>query len=303
MLKAFDVPRPCPLCGREGGSELYRHRGRIVQCRFCGLVRRDPVPSAQDLLELYRSSDYFRLSAANGIGYGDYFADELIYRPYFRRKFELLSRFRRPPGTLLEIGAAAGYALDEARRSGWDVRGLEVSASAASYARTRFGLIVEEGGITDVPIDSTWDVIVAFQTIEHLPDVRGALRALARVLKPGGVLFLTTPDHGSFVRLAMRRFWPSYRPEHLVYFDRRRLRSLLATEGFRSLSIRSDRPLWVPLQRLVERAAHYYWAKRVYSRLIPQLRVPVWLGDMVVIAQRIREDSSHAGAIGRAARS
>lgn len=277
---------PCPLCGRRDSRVLYEHRGRIVRCRGCGLVRRDPIPSGDELRSIYRASDYFRLRSANGIGYGDYFADEDVYRPYFRSHLALVARFRPPPGRLLEIGAAAGYALDEARAAGWSVRGLELSPEAVRSARDRFGVDVLEGGVDALDEEAAYDVIVAFQTLEHLADVRGALRAIRRALRPGGVLLLTTPDHDSVVRKLTRRFWVSYRPEHVLYFDRGTLSALLSEEGIPIELATADRSLRVPLARMVERASHYYGLPRPRLGPLGGWRVPVRLGDMVVIARR-----------------
>jgi len=262
------------------------HRGRIVACRKCGLVRRDPIPTSDALLEIYRADDYFQLSGDTGIGYRDYFADAPVYRPYFRRKFEILSRYIAPPGALLELGAGAGFALEAARDAGWEAHGLELSGAAVTWGREKLGVDIAGGGFDDLNDTGRWDVIAAFQTIEHLPNVRDALRRIRRALRPGGVAFLTTPDHGSLNRRVLRRFWPSYRPEHLLYFDLRSFRRLLEAEGYRVEFIAPDDPLLVPIHRLLERVAHYYVRRRVDPPAIPWFRVPVPLGDMQTIARK-----------------
>ncbi len=265
---------------------MYTHRGRIVACLACGLPRRDPMPSSQELGAIYSAEDYFQLSGDSGIGYRDYFADAPVYRPYFRRAFAVLERFARPPGALLELGAGAGFALAAARDAGWEVRGLELSSTAAAWARQHVGVDITVGGADDLGDHQRWDVIAAFQTIEHFVDVRSALRRVREALRPRGLLFLTTPDHGSLSRRVFRRFWLSYRPEHLVYFDQRSLRRILEEEGFRVELIGADEPLVVPVHRLIERAAHYYFRRRVEPPIIPWCRIPVWPGDMRAIARK-----------------
>lgn len=265
---------------------MYTHRGRIVACLVCGLVRRDPVPASEELRSIYTAADYFQLSRETGIGYRDYFADGPVYRPYFRRKFAALRSYATPPGALLELGAGAGFALEAARDAGWDARGLELSGGAVAWAREHSAVDITVGGVDDLRDHERWDVIVAFQTIEHLVDVRSALRRVREALRPRGLLYLTTPDHGSMSRRALRRFWLSYRPEHLVYFDQRSLRRILEEEGFHIEHIGPDDPLVVPLHRLFERAAHYYLRRSVEPPVIPRCRVPVWLGDMQAIARK-----------------
>lgn len=262
------------------------HRGRIVECLGCGLVRRDPIPATDELLEIYRSDDYFQLRGDKGIGYRDYFADAPVYRPYFRRKFETLRRHVTSPGALLELGAGAGFALEAAVDAGWQAHGLELSGAAATWGREHLGVDAAVGGFDDLVDEERWDVVAAFQTIEHLPNVRDALRRIHRALRPGGVTFLTTPDHGSLNRRLLRGLWPSYRPEHLLYLDIRSLRRLLEEEGYRVELIGPDDPLLVPIHRLVERAAHYYLRRRIEPPAIPWFRVPVPLGDMQTIARK-----------------
>lgn len=265
---------------------MYEHQGRIVTCLTCGLARRDPIPAAETLLDIYRADDYFQLPGDSGIGYRDYYADAPTYRPYFRRKFAVLRRYAPPPGALLEIGAGAGFALEAARDAGWQAHGLELSDAAVAWARRHLAADVTVGGFDDLRDHERWDVIAAFQTIEHLAGVREALRRVRTALRPNGLVFLTTPDHGSLSRKVLRWHWLSYRPEHLVYFERRHLRRLLDEVGFRVELIGGDDPLWVPIHRLLERAAHYYFRRRVEPPVMPWCRVPVWLGDMQVIARK-----------------
>jgi SAM-dependent methyltransferase len=253
----------------------------------CGLARRDPIPEPESLLDIYRADEYFQLSGDSGIGYRDYYADAPMYLPYFRRKFAVLRRYADPPGALLEIGAGAGFALEAARDAGWQAMGLELSSAAVAWAQRHLAVDVTVGGFDDLRDHERWDVIAAFQTIEHVVDVREALRRVRAALRPSGLVFLTTPDHGSLSRKVLRRFWLGYRPEHLVYFEQRHLRRLLGEVGFRVELIGADDPLRVPVHRLLERAAHYYMRRRVEPPVIPWCRIPVWLGDMQVIARKI----------------
>lgn len=250
-------------------------------------MRRDPIPTTDALLAIYRADDYFQLRGDAGIGYRDYVADAPVYRRYFRRKLAILRRYAAPPGALLEVGAGAGFALEAARDAGWDAHGLELSAAAVRWARQELGVDIAVGGLDEVEDEKRWDVVVAFQTIEHLPDVRDGLRRVWRALRPGGVTLLTTPDHASLNRRLLRGLWPSYRPEHLVYFDAHSLRRLLEEEGFRVELIGPDDPLLVPLHRVVERVAHYYLRRRVEPPAMPWFRLPVPLGDMQAIARKI----------------
>lgn len=249
-------------------------------------MRRAAALSPTELAALYASSEYYSLGERHGIGYADYYGDERMYRTYFRHKLRRL-RSVLPPGKLVEVGAAAGFALVEARRIAWTVEGIEMSPHAACFAHERFALDVRIGTFDDLTPSGDADVVAAFQTIEHVTDVRSALRSMHAALRPRGALVLTTPDHDSRQRKFMGRFWPSYRPEHLTYLDRRSVHRFLFEEGFRVRSVRNDDPLLVPVSRLLERASHYWARIRIDGRALSALYVPVWLGDMEIVAERM----------------
>jgi len=78
-----------------------------------------------------------------------------------------------------------------------------------------------------------FDVIIMNDVIEHLHNIHSLLHKVHKLLKPGGILFLVTPDVGSFTRKILRKHWHHFKPyEHLVYFSRFTLRSLLQPCGF-----------------------------------------------------------------------
>jgi len=296
-LPLTDVGDKCRICGAVLAIEVRAGpHGRLVRCDGCGTIFQDPRPSADELRAIYRSDDYFALGKRTGIGYADYVGDEAMYRGYFARKLARLGRWTRP-GRMFEIGCAAGFSLDEARRAGWAVSGVEMSPAAAHYARDMLGLDVRVGGLEDLPpVEEAYDAVLALQTIEHLVDPTALLSWACTALRPGGLIVLTTPDVSSLPSKVLGRWWPSYRPEHLSYFDRRTLRSLIERGGLSTISVSGDSPLFVPLPRIVERLHHYFGLPAVLSSLVPRLSIPIWLGDLELIARKERRGAAEEGA-------
>jgi 2-polyprenyl-3-methyl-5-hydroxy-6-metoxy-1,4-benzoquinol methylase len=224
----------CHLCGGTDRRTLRRDQGyEIVECRTCGLRYLYPRPSLQETEELY-SEHYFQSTDALGRGYEGYTEQADNLRATFRDRLRFL-----PPRTsgrrLLDVGAAAGYFVEQARLAGWDAEGIEPSKWAAAYARDHVGVPVREGILdaTTFPNDS-FDVVTFWEVIEHLPDPREFLMQVARVAKPGASVYLSTPDSGSTVARVLGRNWLGWRkvPEHLFFFDRRSLERLLDETGF-----------------------------------------------------------------------
>lgn len=228
--------RACDLCGGRSVAPLYEVDGYpIVRCRGCGLVFVGSAPRPEDLIALY-DEGYWEDAAA--VGYGGYLAAETRKRRHYRGLLERIEAIAAP-GTMLEVGCAYGYFLDEARRRGWRVRGLEPSPHAAAQARERFGLEVLSGPLAELPVEpGSCDAIALWDVIEHLPDPRETLERVHAWLREDGVLALSTGDFGSLAARLHGRDWSLMTPPwHQHYFSRGTMRRLLAATGFGLVSL------------------------------------------------------------------
>jgi 2-polyprenyl-3-methyl-5-hydroxy-6-metoxy-1,4-benzoquinol methylase len=203
-----------PTCHRVG------EHGDLYRCRDCGTVHQPSLPQGAELHDLYRQmSDE------------SYLLEEEGRRRMARRLLDLLGG-HVPHGRLLDVGCGHGLLLDEARRRGYEVEGLELSAQAARYARETLGLSVRETALENTALDDDrYDAVVAVDVLEHLDDPVGALKHMCALLAPGGALLVATPDPSSLVaRLAGRRWW-CYLPAHLCLIPRETLRTLIRANG------------------------------------------------------------------------
>lgn len=222
----------CVVCG---GRERRRFREQagytLVVCTGCGLRFLDPQPTQDELASLY-SETYYVSSDSRQRGYQGYATDAENWRRTFRDRLRDLPATK---GTLLDVGAATGFFIEQARAVGWDAIGLEPSAWAAEYARLELGMDVVTGTLESMHFpDQAFDAVTLWEVIEHLADPLSTLREIRRILRPGGQLVLSTPDAGSFVARAFGKRWLGWRkvPEHLFFFDRSNLDRLLVRAGF-----------------------------------------------------------------------
>src|SRR5262249_48215590 len=137
---------------------------------------------------------------------------------------EYISRNFRLPAVpkLLDVGCALGFMLDEATQAGWDAQGVESSQFAGQYARERTGCNGFAGTLQDAKFpDGSFDVLTLMDVIEHVPEPAQLLGEVFRVLRPGGVIYIVTPNFNSlFVRLyglGAYGIWPD---QHIMYFHR-----------------------------------------------------------------------------------
>jgi SAM-dependent methyltransferase len=166
-------------------------------------------------------------------GYPDYASDERFIRKNFQKKLRYLEKLRAP-GSILDVGAAYGYFLDEARNRGWDVHGIDVSTHAAAVAREKLDLKIEVDDFLEHDYkDRLFDVITMFDAIEHMEEPIRILKKSFDLLKPGGILFVGTGDNDCLWARILGKNWYFYNPpQHVVVFSAATLCSILRNCGF-----------------------------------------------------------------------
>ena len=232
----------CNQCGSDNYTVLFEGRDRlhnlpgtfpVVQCRNCGLVYLNPRPDASTL--------------------PDYYPEE--YTPYGSDKKTVVARIQAwlrkreakriaaqlPRGArVLEIGCAAGDLLRPMRDcAGLSVCGVEMSPYAADIAREQYGLDVYTGTIFDAPFpNGAFDAVIMRHVVEHFPSPRLALERSAALLRPGGLILVSTPNFDSLDRRVFGENWYDYdTPRHLTLFSAKTLARMLEKEGFAIQSI------------------------------------------------------------------
>lgn len=137
---------------------------------------------------------------------------------------------------MLDIGCGNGEFLNIAREMGWQTEGIDMDAKAVEVCRSR-GLKVACGSVELLTHEKEkYDVITISHVIEHVHDPLNLLHQIHRLLKPGGLLWLETPNLGS---LGYKRYKANWRglepPRHLVLFDLVSLTNILHIAGFKSV--------------------------------------------------------------------
>jgi len=168
--------------------------------------------------------------------YDSYYCAENLSVPSFinRRLDEVVAEFApyRKAGRLLDVGFGAGAVLESAGRAGWQAFGVEVSRRAVEHARTS-GFEVFCGTLHEAKYPAAYfDVVTATEVLEHVLDPRSVLHEITRVLRPGGLLWATTPHcRGFSARLLGLRWSVVSPPEHLQVFTIGGVRRMLAHAG------------------------------------------------------------------------
>ena len=222
---------PCHLCGNHRSRIRFRRQGHTYhQCASCGLLLLHPQPeNVQQTYDLdyYEQRSLLELSPLN----------QWLYERYLRQLDSLLTSSSR---RLLDVGCGVGNFLQLAQTQGWQVEGTEISPPAVQHARRQYGLDVYQEELSAFP-DGTYDAVTLWDVLEHLPAPLDTLAQAYRLLKPGGILALSTVNvRGLTTRLVGRRSCVSNPEEHLFYFSASTLCQLLQRAGFDLLQCTSQ---------------------------------------------------------------
>ena len=177
-------------------SCAYRYEGASWRCPSCqeipiernGILIFGPAVSDETCADASYLDEQIRAAEARHF--------------WFRARLQLvlwmLQRYFPDARTLLDVGCGTGFVLNGIQRQhpSLALAGCDVRIDTLSALHTELGdvpLIATD--ISALPYESEFDVVIALDVIEHIDDDCAALRALLNVLKPGGGLILTVPQH------------------------------------------------------------------------------------------------------------
>ena len=235
---------PCPCCGGVVGPWIARSAPPLAagRCAGCG---HGVLLEGRASAAVYETAAYYEaVDAGTGAGYAGY-EDERVYRE--AKGARLLDRIEaviRPgaPRTMLEVGSGYGFTRRAAEARGIATAGVDVNPHAARAARRLHGLSTHVGDLgsalaSGVVGPGAFDLVVAQFVLEHLEDPGAELDRMALALAPGGHAALIVPSAEAVEADVMGGAYRSLRGDHLHYFSRRSLGSLVERAGLETAAL------------------------------------------------------------------
>lgn len=206
----------------------------MEKCHNCGVVLTPTAKRGQATADYYEEA----YSLTNTVRASTEMHRYFRYPEYIRLLGEV-STYKQAPATWLDIGCDHGFFLDDARRFGYRVLGVEPAKAAREYAR-HIGLDVTHdiSEVTEnIDLASMWHVF------EHLTDPVGVLRSVHSKMNEQGVLAIRVPDAGSIWSRLLRDKWIWFQPHnHVVHYTLDILKKTVERAGFEVEMIRSQYP-------------------------------------------------------------
>jgi len=221
---------PCPLCNIYSTDVVITENGYSgKKCPCCNTIFISPRPSEDEIIALYEEDNAI-VPAESHISGG------LSKRLYARHNLALVKKHIKS-GSLLEIGAGAGHFLQEARRQGFDVYGIEPNRVQANYING-LGIRCETAPLSASSFGGrAFDIIYHCDVLSHFYDPVKTFKTINSKLNDEGYIIFETGNLGDVASKFYRYFLGFLYPDHLSFFGEGGIKKLLNISGFDLIKI------------------------------------------------------------------
>lgn len=282
----------CLACGGLMQVWFERFGFKYVHCTVCASAVTNPIPSERQIKAYYRAKfktgNYLLLRQ---------FADQ--YKRVYQQFVDVVELRLKEEGDkisgkkILDVGCFTGEFLELMEAKGALGYGTELQTDAVKIAQIKFPkrIIVADINTKNFP-KLKFDIVTCLGLIEHVTDPVALMASAHKILKPGGLLVIQTPDAGSALAKLLGSLWPPLVPlEHIHVFSAEGLKLFLAASGFTDIRIEPHvKPLPVAyVYRQFSTFGHHFgkmlkpfgW---ILSDLPPAITLPFYGGEMIVTA-------------------
>jgi 2-polyprenyl-3-methyl-5-hydroxy-6-metoxy-1,4-benzoquinol methylase len=207
----------CPICkSKKRSFEFAKFGTKIYCCSGCSVRYSGSIP--------VNSKDIYSDQAYLPAMLKSYKKNERYRKERFGKERLALIRAHLPGKRnpkLLDIGCGTGWFLDLAREHGYKISGQEFGEELTRWVSKRLGVRIFDCAPEKIDLPGYFDVITMFDLLEHIRDPLGMIMATKRMLAPGGILVIFTPNFDSVSNCIMREASNLIAPaEHLFYFTK-----------------------------------------------------------------------------------
>lgn len=229
----------CPVCQENSFEKFLEVRDytvsqelfQIVNCKSCGFKFTNPRPRQGEIGKYYQAESYIsHTNTSKGLIAKIY---HTVRKYTLKGKLNLINGLCPQKGKLLDIGCGTGMFLDEARKNGWVVDGIEPDSGARQIAEN-----INKASIKSEILSSfqneQFDVITMWHVLEHVHLLNETVDWLRSKLSKSGSLIIAVPNYESKDAEIYQQEWAAYDvPRHLYHFSQKSIQQLFEQKGFR----------------------------------------------------------------------
>lgn len=225
----------CEVCGNRNTEDFSlkfsRDDFKVAECKNCGFVFIPQFYREQIPYENYRDEEVLE-SVRRGNNY--------IKIRRHKLRLKLIKRYVKT-GNLYDIGVGWGHFLYTAQLMGFKASGVEISELMHHYATNDLKLNVVHDNFFNLDLpENNWDIATMWDVLEHINDPDKAVEKVNSILKPGGYFVLQVPQIDSKVAKRQKQNWSMMSIEHINYFSKKSIKTLLEAKGFEIVKYKSS---------------------------------------------------------------
>ena len=221
----------CIFCNKTNDHVIIQENGyNGIRCSQCGLIYVSPRPTFEEIVNLYGHNMAHTSSKSH-------ISSPFPKRLHAKHTLGIIRKFIKR-GTMLEIGAGAGYFLDEARKVRFEVYGIELNSILADFVSNKLGIPCKESPLeTSLFGEKKYDVIYHCDVISHFYDPIKEFCKINSILNTKGLVVFETGNFGDVEEKYYKHIKKFQYPDHLFFFSEKNLIELLDKTGFEFIGI------------------------------------------------------------------
>jgi 2-polyprenyl-3-methyl-5-hydroxy-6-metoxy-1,4-benzoquinol methylase len=230
----------CIFCGNNTSKIITDKvrdslKNKVIQCKKCNHIQLNPVPSRVDD-EVFYDSNLQEKNQNHLISLQEHRKKSRIDT---KRRVDLVSKSCKKKDRILEIGSGYGFFLEEMRKMGFNVTGIEVSKERREISKRVTKSKILNINLMDENFNiEKFDVIVFFHVLEHISDSISFLKNLKKILNRNGKVIIEVPNYNDF-QIELNEDYKKwyFQRAHIHYFTPKTLKKILQKGGFNNIRI------------------------------------------------------------------
>lgn len=211
----------CPICRSKETSNFAKKNGYdFYRCINCKTIFLPSLPSQNELNTYYTKQ----------FSYPDGLHNETIIRKRSKIIIKKIKRLVPQSVTLSDVGSGYGFFIDEANKAGYEAIGIEPSLKMTAYSNKNYLTKTYAGELKEFikSKKKQFDIVTCIHVIEHVSSPKEFISLLFKLVKPGGLLYIETPNSDSHLLYAEKeKYTFLIPPDHLWLFSKKSIQNLL----------------------------------------------------------------------------
>jgi 2-polyprenyl-3-methyl-5-hydroxy-6-metoxy-1,4-benzoquinol methylase len=264
----------CPINNLPAKHYVTKGRAEYYIEPIDGIIFQSELPTVTEM-ETFNQHEYKQGS------YRAYFEMEHLKKKTAARRLHNIQEYGAVGGQLLDVGCSVGFFLEVAQDFGFDVQGVELSSEAIAIAKDTVKDKISHADANEHirKYGARYDVVTAYDIIEHTQNPNAFLKDLYNALKQKGVVAITAPDTDHFLRYVMGSSWSMLQPmQHTFLLSKRSIKTMLTEAGFEDVMVLPAKKTLTLNYLFGQLSQTNPIISRLYNNYLAKL-VPSWFGD------------------------